>query len=114
MVCGFLSPGEKELERRLRATSGTRWIKTMAQGLPLHFDPTVEDSRYLAAHRQLLLSALPVGAPFDWATCHAMNDHAAAMCRRARGEEARRSKEANVKYRSYHRMQDNREFIIHN
>lgn len=47
---------------------------------------TVEDSRYLAAHRQLMLSALPVGAPFDWTTCHTMNDRAAAMCRRARGE----------------------------
>lgn len=86
VVCGFLSPGEKELGRRLRATPGTRWIKTMAQGLPPRFDPTVEDSRYLAAHRQLLLSALPMGSPFDWAACHAMNDHAAAMCRRARGE----------------------------
>lgn len=87
IVCGFLSPGEKELGRRLRAEPATRWIKTMAQGLPPRFDPSLEDSRYLAAHRQLMLSALPVGAPFDWGTCHAMNDHAAAMCRRARGEE---------------------------
>lgn len=87
VVCGFLSPGEKELERRLRAEPNTRWIKTMAQGLPPRFDPSVEDSRYLAAHRQLMLSALPIGAPFDWNTCHAMNDHAAAMCRRAMGEE---------------------------
>ena len=86
VVCGFLSPGEKELERRLRAASNTRWIKTMAQGLPPRFDPTVEDSRYLATHRQLMLSALPVSAPFDWATCHRMNDIAAEMCRRARGE----------------------------
>ena len=87
VVCGFLSPGEKELQRRLRAEPNTRWIKTMAQGLPPRFDPSVEDSRYLAAHRQLMLSALPIGAPFDWNTCHAMNDHAAAMCQRARGEE---------------------------
>ena len=86
IVCGFLSPGEKELERRLRAASNTRWIKTMAQGLPPRFDPTVEDSRYLATHRQLMLSALPVSAPFDWATCHRMNDIAAEMCRRAGGE----------------------------
>lgn len=83
VVCGFLSPGEKELQRRLRAEPNTRWIKTMAQGLPPRFDPSVEDSRYLAEHRQLMLSALPIGAPFDWNTCHAMNDHAAAMCRRA-------------------------------
>ena len=87
LVCGFLSPGEKELGRRLRAEPNTRWIKTMAQGLPPRFDPSLEDSRFLAAHRQLLLSALPIGAPFDWNTCHAMNAHAAAMCRRARGEE---------------------------
>lgn len=87
LVCGFLSPGEKELGRRLRAEPNTRWIKTMAQGLPPRFDPPLEDSRFLAAHRQLLLSALPIGAPFDWNTCHTMNAHAAAMCRRARGEE---------------------------
>lgn len=87
IVCGFLSPGEKELGRRLKAEPKTRWIKTMAQGLPPRFDPTVEDSRYLSEHRQLMLSALPIGAPFDWNTCHTMNNHAAAMCRRARGEE---------------------------
>lgn len=87
IVCGFLSPGEKELGRRLRAEPATRWIKTMAQGLPPRFDPSLEDSRYLASHRQLMLSALPIGAPFDWATCHAMNDYAAAMCRRAMGDE---------------------------
>jgi len=84
VVCGFLSPGEKELARRLKAEPQARWIKTMAQGLPERFDPSVEDSRYLAEHRQLLLSALPADAPFDWNTCHLMNDHAAAMCRRAR------------------------------
>ena len=84
IVCGFLSPGEKELGRRLRAEPRARWIKTLAQGLPPRYDPSLEDSRYLAEHRQLLLSALPVGAPFSWETCHAMNAHAAAMCRRAR------------------------------
>ena len=84
VVCGFLSPGEKELGRRLRAEPRARWIKTLAQGLPPRYDPSLEDSRYLAEHRQLLLSALPVGAPFSWETCHAMNAHAMAMCRRAR------------------------------
>ena len=39
-----------------------------------------------AAGRWLIWSALPVGAPFDWNTCHKRNDLAAAMCRRARGE----------------------------
>jgi len=87
VVCGFISPGEKELGRRLKAEPRARWIKTMAQGLPPRFDPSVEDSRYLAGHRQLLLSALPVNAPFDWHSCHWMNDLAAAMCKKARGEE---------------------------
>lgn len=86
IVCGFLSPGEKELVRRLRAESRARWIKTLAQGLPPRYDPSLADSRELAERRMLLLSALPVGAPFDWNTCHRMNDLAVAMCRRARGE----------------------------
>ena len=86
IVCGFLSPGEKELARRLRDEPGTRWIKTLAQGLPPRYDPSLADSRELVAGRMLLLSALPVGAPFDWNTCHKMNDLAASMCRRARGE----------------------------
>lgn len=87
VVCGFLSPGEKELARRLREEPRARWIKTLAQGLPPRYDPSLADSRELAAGRLLILSALPVGAPFDWNTCHKMNDLAAAMCRRARGEE---------------------------
>lgn len=86
MVCGFLSPGEKELARRLREEPRARWIKTLAQGLPPRYDPSLADSRELAAGRALLLSALPCNAPFDWNTCHRMNDLAAAMCRRARGE----------------------------
>ena len=86
IVCGFLSPGEKELARRLREEPRARWIKTLAQGLPPRYDPSLADSRELAAGRLLILSALPVGAPFDWNTCHKMNDLAAAMCRRARGE----------------------------
>ncbi len=87
IVCGFLSPGEKELARRLRDEPKARWIKTLAQGLPPRYDPSLADSRELAARRMLLLSARPVGAPFDWNNCHKMNDLAAAMCRRARGEE---------------------------
>ena len=86
IVCGFLLPGEKELGRRLRAEPRARWIKTLAQGLPPRYDPSLADSRELAERRMLLLSALPVGAPFDWNTCHRMNDLAVAMCRRARGE----------------------------
>ena len=86
IVCGLLSPGEKELGRRLRAEPRARWIKTLAQGLPPRYDPSLADSRELAERRMLLLSALPVGAPFDWNTCHRMNDLAVSMCKRARGE----------------------------
>lgn len=85
IVCGFLSPGEKELGRRLRVEVQTRWIKTLAQGLPPRYDPSFVDSRDLAAGRMMILSALPPNAPFDWNTCHEMNAHAAAMCRRAQG-----------------------------
>ena len=86
IVSGFLSPGEKELGRRLRAAPRTRWVKTLAQGLPPRYDPSLADSRDLAAGRMLILSALPDGTPFDWNSCHEMNARAAAMCRRARGE----------------------------
>lgn len=61
-----------------------QWIKTMAQGLPPRYDPSLEDSRFLAEHRALLLSALPIGAPFDWNACHTMNALAEDMGQRAR------------------------------
>lgn len=87
-VCGFLSPGEKELERQLRAAPGTRWIKTVAHGLPDRFDPTVEDSRYLAAGRQLVLSSFPADVPVfpvNWDNCHLMNARNETLCARATG-----------------------------
>lgn len=84
-VCGFLSPGEKELGHRLRDDPHTRWIKTVAHGLPPRFDPTVEGSRFLAAGRQLFLStfnpSVPV-FPVNYDNCHLMN----ALCKRATGE----------------------------
>ena len=89
-VCGFLSPGEKELERWLRQEPYARWIKTVAHGLPPRFDPTVEDSRYLAAGRQLFLSSFPVDVPIfpvNYDNCHLMNARNEALCRRAMGEE---------------------------
>ena len=89
-VCGFLSPGEKELERRLRAEPYARWIKTVAHGLPPRFDPTVADSRYLAEGRQLFLSSFPVDAPVfpvNYDNCHLMNARNEALCQRARGED---------------------------
>ncbi len=88
-VCGFLSPGEKELERRLRQEPFARWIKTVAHGLPQRFDPTVEDSRFLADGRQLILSSFPSDVPVfpvNYDNCHLMNARNEALCRRATGE----------------------------
>ena len=87
-VCGFLSPGEKELEWRLRQEPFARWIKTVAHGLPQRFDPTVEDSRFLADGRQLILSSFPVDVPVfpvNYDNCHLMNARNEALCRRATG-----------------------------
>jgi len=89
-VCGFLSPGEKELERRLRQEPFARWIKTVPHGLPQRFDPTVEDSRFLADGRQLILSSFPTDVPVfpvNYDNCHLMNARYEALCRRATGEE---------------------------
>ena len=85
-VCGFLSPGEKELERLLRLEPDTRWIKTVAHGLPARFDPAVEDSRYLAEGRQLLLSSFGVEVPVfpvNYDNCHLMNERNEALCARS-------------------------------
>jgi hypothetical protein len=87
-VCGFLSPGEKELEQRLRQETFARWIKTVAHGLPPRFDPTVEDSRFLADGRQLILSSFPSDVPVfpvNYDNCHLMNARNEALCRRATG-----------------------------
>ena len=82
-VCGFISPGEREFERRLKALPHSRWIKTVPYGLPERYDPSVEDSRWLAAHRQLILSSFDraVIPPFKITRpgCLAMNDRIAAM-----------------------------------
>ena len=90
-VCGFLSPGEKELERQLRLEPDTRWIKTVAHGLPARFDPTVEDSRYLAEGRQLFLSSFPVDVPVfpvNYDNCHLMNARNEDLCERVSGMSA--------------------------
>ncbi len=82
-VCGFISPGEREFERRLKALPNSRWIKTVPYGLPERYDPSVEDSRWLAAHRQLVLSSFDRAdiTPFKItrAGCLAMNERIAAM-----------------------------------
>ena len=93
-VSGFISPGEVEALRRLKATPGTRFIKMLPCALPPRYDPSAEDSRELAADRLLILSgfadtpAVPsrdirkhLAASHQFRTnCLAMNDLAAALC----------------------------------
>ncbi len=82
-VCGFLSPGEREFERRLKTLPHSRWIKTVPYGLPERYDPSVEDSRWLAEHRQLVLSSFDRTdiPPFQITRpgCLAMNERIARM-----------------------------------
>ncbi len=91
-VCGFISPGEREFERRLKELPHSRWIKTVPYGLPERYDPSVEDSRWLAAHRQLVLSSFDraVIPPFKITRsgCLAMNERIAAMVAANDGGEA--------------------------
>ena len=88
-VSGFISPGEREALRRLKATPGARFIKVLPYALPHRYDPSSEDSRELAAHRMLIISDVPlrqdsqIGA--HRAACLAMNDRISAMCKAAAG-----------------------------
>ena len=88
-VSGFLSAGEREFERRLKALPHSRWIKAVPYSLPARYDPSVEDSRYLAAHRELILSSFTEqeAPPFvvRRRLCLAMNERTAAMTAAATG-----------------------------
>ena len=88
-VSGFLSAGEREFERRLKALPYSRWIKTVPYSLPARYDPSVEDSRYLAAHRELILSSFSEQEAPPFAVrrrlCLAMNERIAAMVAGDRG-----------------------------
>lgn len=82
-VCGFISSAERELERRLRAEPGVRWIKTVPYGLPASFDPSLEDSRAIAGGRLLVLSSFPAEvplSPISRANCEAMNERILSLC----------------------------------
>ena len=86
-VSGFLSPGEKEVLRRLKEEPVARFIKMRPCALPPEYDPSAEDSRELAADRMLILSGFPqsvadAGAIFRQ-NCLAMNDMAASICERS-------------------------------
>ena len=82
-VCGFISPAERELQRRLRAEPTARWIKTVPHGLRPGYDPSLEDSRAIANGQLLILSSFPPDVPGDPITrsnCELMNSRILALC----------------------------------
>ena len=82
-VCGFISPAERELQRRLRAEPTARWIKTVPHGLRPSYDPSLEDSRAIANGQLLILSSFPPDVPGDPITrpnCELMNSRILALC----------------------------------
>ena len=95
-VSGFISPGEKEVLRRLKAEPRVRFVKLVPFALPPRYDPSAEDSRELAADRLAIVSLQPETAAIRSidirrsqaaahafrANCLAMNDLAAALCAR--------------------------------
>ena len=95
-ISGFISPGEREALRLLKATPGVRFVKLLPHALPRRYDPSAEDSREIAAGRLLLLSGCsetpaissleirrnPSAAHEFRRNCLAMNDLAAAICSR--------------------------------
>ena len=85
-VGGFLSPAEKEVERRLRAEPRARYVKFLPHGLAPRFDPSLADSRLLAEGRLLILSPFPETvpvSPISRANCERMNALAADTAARA-------------------------------
>lgn len=98
IVSGFISPGEVELLKRLKATPNARFVKMLPYALPPRYDPSAEDSRELAADRMLILSGFnnttphiparamrraPAAAHLFRANCLAMNALAATLCEKA-------------------------------
>ena len=93
-VSGFISPGEKEALRRLKAEPRARFVKLLPYTLPSRYDPSAEDSREIAAGRLLILSCFrdtPGISSLDMKrnravahrfrqNCLAMNDIAAQLC----------------------------------
>ncbi len=93
-VSGFISPGEKEALKRLKAEPRARFVKLLPYALPSRYDPSAEDSREIAAGRMLILSPFsdtpaissvemkrePSAAHAFRRNCLAMNDIAAKLC----------------------------------
>ncbi len=76
-MSGFISPAEREVLRRIKELPQTKWIKAVPYALPPSFDPSTEDSRYLACGRELLLSSFPESETYGKVTrvnCVLMND----------------------------------------
>lgn len=86
-VSGFISPGEKEALRRLKAEPLARFIKMLPHALPPRYDPSAEDSRELAADRLLILSGFPqtvsANEKIARTNCLLMNDLIVALCENA-------------------------------
>ena len=86
-VSGFISPGEKETLRRLKAEPLARFIKMLPHALPPRYDPSAEDSRELAADRLLILSGFPqtvsANEKIARTNCLLMNDLITALCEKA-------------------------------
>ena len=93
-VSGFISPGEKEVLRRLKAEPRARFVKLLPHSLPPRYDPSAEDSREIAAGRLVILSAFPDTPPVSQLemkrnpaaahifrqNCLEMNELAAKLC----------------------------------
>ena len=93
-VSGFISPGEKEALKRLKAEPRARFVKLLPYALPSCYDPSAEDSREIAAGRLLILSPFsdtpgisslemkrsPSATHAFRRNCLAMNDIAAKLC----------------------------------
>ena len=93
-VSGFISPGEKEALRQLKAEPRARFVKLLPCALPPRYDPSAEDSREISAGRMLILSPFrntpaiaslemkrnPSAAHAFRRNCLAMNDIAAKLC----------------------------------
>jgi REP element-mobilizing transposase RayT len=86
-ISGFISPGEREVLRRLKEEPSARFIKMLPYALPPRYDPSAEDSRELAADRLLILSGFPqtVSANDKIArtNCLLMNDLIVTLCENA-------------------------------
>lgn len=96
-VGGFLSPAEKEVERRLRAEPRARCIKLLPHGLAPRFDPSLADSRMLAEGRLLILSPFPESVPLkpiSRSNCLRLNELAADIAARAQADQAAAGAEA--------------------